>query len=232
MNPSVKKAKRYTRYAVTAVLLTGMVLVTGFLSFTGMLVLHESIYLAIAAFFLGGGIEGEVYAQNISSALLKLFSGKYWEEAILDKTLNRLIENDKANESFFKDYKKLQNYIAELEHSHHHSKEVREKLKLKKKELFEMRRIFRYYLINDPKISPLEKRFHKEFDAALIELAEKEHGASLNLSQTMSPEERKKVILTHIKQGINSEIRQKTWLSRLSGILTLGAGISCGLVGL
>src|SRR5690349_5011548 len=86
--PKKKKTyKKYARYALNGVSVTGMVIFTGFMSFTGALILDASIYAAIAAFFFGGVIEGEVYAHNLSRSLLKIFNSEYLKDFLIVKKL-------------------------------------------------------------------------------------------------------------------------------------------------
>lgn len=133
------RTKKYIRYAIGGVLVTGMVLVTGFLSFSGMLVLNDSIYYAIAAFFLAGGIEGEVYAQNIGKSLLKIFSGEYLEDIMIGQKLAELTkdiddENPHPSCEFLNDYYKQLKYTQELE-DNHSDETHKEKLEKAKKRL-------------------------------------------------------------------------------------------------
>jgi hypothetical protein len=198
------KTRKYLRYGLSGLLVTGMVLVTGFLSFTGALVLNDSIYFAIAAFFLAGGIEGEVFAQNISSSLIKIFTGNYLEDVILAKKLAQLTKgfDDKHPTSqFLTDYKRLLDYSADLAESHDEAHE--QELKKTQRTLKWMRRHFKNFMLNEATSS--EDPFHAE------------------LTKLVTPAD---------KLALQKEIRKKIWLNRLSWVLNLGAGLSCCLVGL
>lgn len=198
------RTKKYLRYSLTGILMLGMILVTGFLSFTGMLALNASIYYAIAAFFLAGGIEGEVYAQNISSSLLKIFSGNHLEDRLLNKKLAQLINSEgglTSSKGFLADYKKLLNYVQDLEETHDESNE--HALEEARRSLKWMQRYFKDFMLNN-QATP-DGLFHPELQL-LISDSEKER--------------------------LRKEIRRKTWQNRFSWILNLAAGISCGLVGL
>ncbi len=208
MAPLSARTKKYLRYALSGILVTGMVLVTGFLSFSGMLLLNDSIYLAIAAFLLAGGIEGEVYAKNIDKSLLKILSGEYLEDILIGQKLAKLTEDIDEDHphacEFLNDYCKQLEYTQELEESEDEDNDKhQEKLKKAKSRLKWMRKHFKDFMLDRYKSS--EKRaFYDQLESLL---------------QAQKP-------------AFQKEIRRKIWLGRLSWILNLGAGISCGLVGL
>src|SRR3990167_5089713 len=77
-----EKLKKALRYGLSGLLVVGLIFLTGFLSFAGVLAINGSISLAITFFLLAGGIEGEVYAQNINQSLIKIFKGNYLEETL------------------------------------------------------------------------------------------------------------------------------------------------------
>jgi hypothetical protein len=229
--PSSEKVKNFARKAATGLLMSGMILVTGFISFSGMLVLHSSVYLAIATFFLAGVIEGEVYAQNISSALLKLFNSHYWEEAVLDKLLSRLTKHHFHQSKFLTDYQKLKEYIAALEDDHTHDKEIKKNLTNAKAQLKARYKLFRDSMLSKSQDSNLAD----ELNPILINLLTEEDKQKIlktkqNLAKLSPAQE--KILIQHIQVKTKKEIDRKILLSRLSGVLTIVAGISCGLVGI
>lgn len=200
------KQRRYLRYAAGGAFVSGIILVTGFLSFTGMLVLNDSIYLAIAAFFLAGGIEGEVYAQNINTSLIKILTGDYLKDVLISKKLAKLAKDKKyANNHFLMDYKTLLDYAKKLEAKHSHDEKHIQELEKTKRSLKWMQRYFRDFILDKKGELPVDESIQKE------------------ISQLVTPEE---------KKSLKNEIEKKILLSRLSWLLNIGAGISCGLVGL
>ncbi len=209
-----QSTKKYLRYALTGLLVTGMVFVTGFISFTCMLLLAPSIYLALGAFYLAGGIEGEVYAQQIGSSLLKIFSPNYLEDLLLQEKLLELIENlDEENPAsqFLLDYKKQLEYLEALEESEDESN--REELKSTQKSLKWMRRYFKDFMQN--------KQNDERLQQALIKNNEKENNEKTNDEKANDE-----------KEAFRKKVRRKLLQGRLSWILNLGAGMCCGLVGL
>jgi hypothetical protein len=217
-----KKVKKVARYALSALLLAGMVCVTGFLSFTGMLVFNSSLYLAVTAFFLAGGIEGEVYAQNINASLLTIFTGDYWEDLAHQELLKKLIHDNPSN-SFLKECRELQEYITRLEAAHDHSQAL--ELKNAKRSLKYKIRYFKNFMQSvmsqeDTAQNPTRDPFHQELQAAFKVTLEKEKQPSDTAG---------------IRQAIlktQQQIGRKILLSRLAWILNIGAGISCFFVGL
>jgi len=139
------KPKQYLRVGLNVLLLGGMVFLTGFLSFTGMLVINSSIYLAVAAFMLGGVIEGEVYAQNIHKSLLKLFTGEYIEDLIITRELNQLVQKkenlDKSQ--FLQLYNESQHALNKLQHQNNPDQKKLQALQKRRKW---MRRYFIKFL--------------------------------------------------------------------------------------
>lgn len=210
-----KSLKKNLRRALNGLLVTGMVFVTGFLSFTGMLVLYNSVHLAIASFFLAGGIEGEVYAQNINSSLLKIFTGDYWDEVILEQTLDKLIENSSNLEDslFLNDFFKQRNLVHEMEEDERTTAEDLEKAQ---KHLAAMRLYFKNYIHqtdNEAESQNSENQpFHTELNGALKNLGFADNRAA--------------------REAIRAQIASKKFYSRLSWALIIGAGISCFFVGL
>jgi hypothetical protein len=95
-------------YKTTHVLLTtGASVILGFLSFGGMLVISPSLLLAIGAFALSVGYEGEIYHQNIKGALRKLFGQNYTQLRLAKAYLLEQLTThpiDAHFPTFFKDY--------------------------------------------------------------------------------------------------------------------------------
>ncbi|GEM_PF-3408799 len=105
--------RRFLKWTITPFLTIGAVLLLGLLAFTGMYVLFPILSLAITTFALSVIYEAEIYQQNISNALDKLF-----DKDILMQTLgkNTLLELEKTYQSndekpmFLDDYYRLKNY--------------------------------------------------------------------------------------------------------------------------
>lgn len=212
MSSTLKKIKKIFHYSSSTLLILGMVLVTGFLSFSGMLLLNSSIFFAISCFFLAGIIEGEVYAQNIKSSLFKIFTTTYWTDAIIEQTLEELIAANKDQlPPFLQEYRALQNYIQHLEHHHDHSTKNKKLLKDAQRHLKWKRRYFRDFILNKA-----SGPFDKQLEAAFAKLLVKEQVDDIE----------------SLRSNIHQKINQKIWLSRAAWILNIAAGISCALVGI
>src|SRR3990167_6490880 len=82
----------FLRRRVAPVFALGAVLIIGFLSFSGMYVLWPFLPVAIIAFILSVGYEGEIYLQNIKSAFDKLFLPRYTQELIGKECLHELLQ--------------------------------------------------------------------------------------------------------------------------------------------
>lgn len=224
-----KKLKKFARYSLTALLLTGMVFVTGFLSFSGFLVLNGSIYLASAAFILGGGVEGEVYAQNINKSLLKLFTAGYWEEVVIENLLDRLFEIQNQHQSdFLQEYKDLQDYVQQLkedlEHCHNPDtkKTLKKNIRTARKSLKEKKIYFRKFILENDETR--DRDFDDELQKAMLFL--------LDPKEEIKGDQEKTTLIKQEKTRLQQKIRSNIFYSRLAWILNLGAGISCGLVGI
>ncbi len=138
-----EKLKKALRYGLSGLLVVGLIFLTGFLSFAGVLSINGSILLAITFFLLAGGIEGEVYAQNINQSLLKLFKGNYLEETLLTRKLDELTKQHAAKIKFFTDYKALCRHVNQLRAQHDDT----EKRITAEKKLKTMKRFFRDYIL-------------------------------------------------------------------------------------
>lgn len=96
-------------YQLTLLLLTtGASLILGFLSFGGMYAIWPVLPIAFAAFGLSVAYEGEVYLQNITGAMNKLFKHHYLQRQLAkDYLLAHFPEVDAEDTpEFFKDYQK------------------------------------------------------------------------------------------------------------------------------
>jgi hypothetical protein len=98
--------RRIPYYITLALLTTGASLILGFLSFSGMYALAPMLPMAFAAFFLSVTYEGEIYLQNIKSALKKLFQSDHLKMTIAKEFLlaNFPEHLDESCPRFFKDY--------------------------------------------------------------------------------------------------------------------------------
>jgi hypothetical protein len=94
-------------YKTVHVLLTsGASVILGFLSFGGMLAISPSLPLAIGAFALSVGYEGEIYHQNIKGALRKLFGHNHMQLRLAKAyLLEQLTKQHADSPDFFNDYK-------------------------------------------------------------------------------------------------------------------------------
>jgi hypothetical protein len=202
-----KFKKKLPFYFVTGLLVFAVVLVIGFLSFTGMLSIYASIGFAIGAFLLAGLVEGEVYAQNISRALEKLFGKQELALAICHQHLQRLAKENPEN-AFLKEYAKLEAAIHKLEekkaHAAHKHKRSLEDLKkaAKREEKLEKKR--------------KTLRWMQQYFKAWVE------GEVKNDSNLALIEDKREAILTEI-----------TWKTRFSWFclgVSVVAGIGYGLV--
>lgn len=228
--PKKIKYKKYLRHGANGLLVTGMVFFTGFMSFSGAILLKFSIYGALAAFFFAGIIEGEVYAHNISRSLLMMFSGEYLKDLLVAKKLGELvkkIETSPYNTSkFLKDYNEVLEYVQELEETH--DEDNRAELEKAKKRLKWMRRQFKSYLLSDDEDTQSNSLYRK-FKRNVTKWFGMEDNSPT--SEAFYPEFRNLVPEAERKQ-FQKELHLKKRLGRFSWILNLIAGVTCYLVGL
>ena len=140
MNPSQSSyvsLKKFSRSAFLILLTLGASLIIGLLSFGGLYVLWPNLILASISFILSVAYEGEIYFQNLKSALNKLFKPDY---ASFELACNFLKDHfplhlpKEMRPKFFNDYE------AELYALHRaidlkqHQEIRKSKLKLKKME--------------------------------------------------------------------------------------------------
>lgn len=83
--------KKILRYIVTPVLVVGASIILGFLSFSGIYILLPLLPLAIAAFILSVGFEGEVYYQNIKDSIKNLFNPSYTKQQLAREFLKEIL---------------------------------------------------------------------------------------------------------------------------------------------
>ncbi len=207
MASSHKKAQKALRYTLTASVVIGMIIFTGFMSFSGTLLLNGPIYAAIAAFVLGGGIEGQVFAESTSMALLKTLSKGYLKDFLINEKLDALIkthEEELQKYPFLQSYDQQLQYVQELEAAHDHSKKGHLALRKAKKRLAWMRAHFKKFML-DTDDSFKDIPFYSEFSTLVNEKGKKQ---------------------------FQKQLHRKQWLTRFSWLLNLAAGITCFLVGL
>ncbi|MCA0402886.1 MAG: hypothetical protein LCH30_03720 [Proteobacteria bacterium] len=156
-------------YNILLILLTGGVsLILGFLSFGGMLAITPMLSLAIAAFFLAGAYEAEIYKKNIANALKKLFKPDYLKQEIANRCLLELvpdyIKKDNGCE-FFLDYQKLLKRLHKFEGKTLSSADKIKKKHLKKS-LSQLEGRFAAILFaeNDEGLTEDEKKLKKELE--------------------------------------------------------------------
>ena len=101
------KLKKTPRYLALTLLTTGASLILGFLSFGGIMALAPVLPLAVGAFALSVAYEGEIYLQNITGALHKLFKYNHLQRQLANQYLLTNFPNvsDDDCPQFFKDYK-------------------------------------------------------------------------------------------------------------------------------
>jgi len=114
------KLKNAPRYIALSLLTAGASTILGFLSFGGMYALLPFLPIDFAAFGLSVAYEGEIYLQNVSGALDKLFKYRYHERALAKEyLLEKMTSSDfESYPDFFKDYQRQ----AELFHSFAHKR--------------------------------------------------------------------------------------------------------------
>jgi hypothetical protein len=192
---------KFLRSLLTWVLLGGVVLVIGFLSFAGMLALWNVMAFAITTFFLAGFIEGEVYRQNILKSVEKLFDDGLKKEAsqqILNKLLKPKDEQRKSQikaSAFLRACKKLQEEIEAAERRSEFDQEAEAALNQKKRELKWRQQYFHSWMMGKIQSGEL---------------------AELDISAE--------------KQTFQEKLESKKWLFRFCFLASTISGIGCGFV--
>lgn len=123
------KTKKIPYYIGLGLLTLGASVILGFLSFGGMYALAPLLPLALGAFALSVGYEGEIYLQNIKGALNKLFKRNYLQQQLAQDFLTTHFPDTKAKgcPQFFKDYEAQLRLLDKF--NHHDLKKVSEKQK-------------------------------------------------------------------------------------------------------
>lgn len=209
-----KFKKKLPLYLVTGLLVFGVVLVIGFLSFTGMLSIYASIGFAIGAFLLAGLVEGEVYAQNISQSFAKLFGKHTVASTICHQHLKRLSKDNPTN-AFLKEYADLEKAIHKLEH------------KLEKKKAHPHKKVIDDLTREELTAEEIEDKLEKK---RKILWWMQQYFKSKIEAQTQDDKELTRVITPKLQAVILTEITWKTRLSRFCFAISLVAGIGYGFV--
>lgn len=133
------KLRKIPNYLLPWLLTLGASLIIGFLSFTGMLTIVPLLSLAIAAFVLSVAYEGEIYLQNIKSALNKLFFKRdYLQNHLANEFLMKSFTKglvDTADENcpqFFKDYGAQLKLLHKFDHKRLNKDSKKTKKQIKK----------------------------------------------------------------------------------------------------
>ena len=228
----LKKLKKPIRYTLSGLLMIGVILTLGFLSFASVIAWCGLIGIGIMAFTLAGVIEGEVYAQGINEAWKKFFNRHHFRDAICLRTLDELLANElltkkKENRDQF-----LQKYYA-LKKAIHHAEEQAKKEALTKA-------IF---------AADLEGQvLAGDEEAARRRLAEKEARNAEDAKKLKALKNDLKLMQKYFQECISgnikdaqleklvnkpevlSEIQRKIWISRGILVMSIIAGIGMGLV--
>src|SRR3990167_4733131 len=116
----------------------------GFLSMTGMLLITSSLPIAIAAFFLGSLVEGDVNKVNIMRGIKKSTQKDYLLMLLAKRKIAELLQskNNADLPPFFTLYKEQLNYHNQLKAIHSHDPEYQQQLADAKQRLVDMRRYF------------------------------------------------------------------------------------------
>lgn len=119
-----KTLRRIAIYTLTG----GASLYLGLLSLGGMYALVPIVPLAVLSFVLSVAYEGEIYLQNLTQAVKKLFKSDSLERAVTKSYLKHLFDAriDSLPE-FFQDYKNL---VLKASHSRRHKKQLKDLEKL------------------------------------------------------------------------------------------------------
>lgn len=137
------KAKKIPYYLLLLLLATGASLILGLLSFGGMFVLFPTLTVAGMALTLSVAYEGEIYLQNISGALKKLFfKNDYLQNHLANEYLLEKFPDTKVKcPQFFKDYEAQLHLLHAFGHKRL-SKEDAARKKLIEKTLGDMEKWF------------------------------------------------------------------------------------------
>ena len=98
--------------------MSGASLILGFLSFSGTFVLWPVLPVAIAAFVLSVVYEGEIYLQNITGAMNKLFKHNHMKQTLAKAYLLEHFPDTSLEDcpQFFKDYEAQSQLLIQVRH--------------------------------------------------------------------------------------------------------------------
>lgn len=125
------EAKKIIRYFLSALLITGIIMTVGFLSFTGMLLITPLIPIALGSFFFAAVVEGEVYKQNILAGMKKLFSRQFFKKNICQRELDKQVNSAESlqRSTFLRDYKQQLHYVNQLKKAHTDKQKIKKATK-------------------------------------------------------------------------------------------------------
>jgi len=165
INNTPLNTKKIPYYLAVFLLVTGAVLILGFLSFGGMYAILPILPLAFAAFGLSVAYEGQVYLQNIKGTLNKLFKNNYLKNHLAKKYLLEKFPEKTEDENcpqFFKDYEIQLKLLATFEHKNLTARDKKRKKQLKKT-LGDMEKWFALQLFPQKKNQSKEKESQSEY---------------------------------------------------------------------
>ena len=144
------KIKKSLIYISTWFLMLGASLTIGLLSFGGMLAITSSLPVVCAAFVLSVAYEGEIYLQNIRSALKKLFKSSQLERELAKKCLLDCLAKTREYDcpQFFKDYDKQLRMLHTFQHPLSLNKVSRDRKRRVEKNLGDMEKWFAVQLFS------------------------------------------------------------------------------------
>jgi hypothetical protein len=204
-------SKRNQKYKIPAILLAvGATLATGFLAFAGALAISSVILFAIMVAIFASGIESVVFWKNIKTALKRILTPNFLEDAILREKIQDLLSTPRINTEnkwFLEAYQKECERLKELKLSSPTPDRDEELAEVKEK----LRSMLNYFkdFINGQAITHAGNETKKILGD--IELEE------------FLPKEK--------KEAIRREIHRKTLFIRFSWLAVLLSGLSSGLVG-
>ena len=220
--------KKALKYFLQALLIVGVIVALGFLSFTGMLALCGIVACAITSFALTAMIEGEVYAQNVLRGVEKLLKGKwfdnkYLKHAIYIRELNKLLkEQENIDASKFlqeysarlKAFEALQAEKEKLGLLYFASDKFKQKFEMTEKLLQEEQKYF---------IDLMEGNVHKDDAISSDAIAQ-------IVEQKRFVEQGSKNEAKNLKDKISKEFKQKHAISPWCLAASVFAGVGMGLV--
>lgn len=130
------KPKKLLKYSMTFLLTFGASSILGFLSFGGMLAITPILALAFSAFALSIVYEGQIYWQNITGALNKLFfKNNYLQQLYANQLLRKNFPDTDVEDcpQFFKDYESQLRLLDRFNHQRLDDASKERKRKLEKR---------------------------------------------------------------------------------------------------